>query len=403
MLALSGQRLGDYVYLRLQIAQEANLHKPSTGGGIRIEVRADEETLTIDTEQRSAERDGQPVSWQAIDYVALPTHAATDFEIRLRASAGPLTIGISGSDTLKNPLILNDHSPAAPPRKVNVERGDAPLRIVSWNVLGGGPFNDPEREAAGRQVLQTLDADVLLLQEVWRIPDFEQRVRDLCGEEWTLHEMGGVAVVSRYPITLLEVGPPVELDNRRRPKGGDTWSLMRNLFVGIDTPAGPIVAISAHWKCCGSLGSGEDITRMDDALTALKAIWRLRDAGIPAEPWRDGSLPYKAPVPERFTDAPILFAGDYNLVGSRAPLDMLLTQGFTDLLPLQSDEWLAATWRTPNDDSNTADWEPGGFPPGRLDFALASPQLNVTRAFIADLGEPTLLSDHLPIVVDIGE
>lgn len=409
VLSLAATRLGDHLYLRLEIAAAANLMKPADGGGLRLEVRGADDSVTIDTGLRQAERNGRPVPWTQVDYVGLPTYAATEFELRLRAPEGPLQVMISGSDSLDGPLVLESASPAPPPPRLDIGRGDAPLRVVVWNVLQGGPFKDPEREADGRKVLETLDPDVLLLQEVWEIPNFDERVRALCGEEWTVFETGGVAVASRFPLTLLEVGPPGELDNRRRPRGGDSWSVMRNLFVGVDSPIGPIVVVSAHWRCCGEMGSSEDISRMDDALGALKGIWRLRDAAIPASPRNDGSLPHKAPVPERFAAAPLLVAGDYNLVGSRTPLDMLLTQGLIDLVPLQSDEWIAATWRSVPDerlatpDADTDGWEPGGFPHGRLDLALADPRLNIARAFVADLGEITLLSDHLPIVLDLGD
>ena len=409
VVRLAGRRCGDHVFLHLQIKEPANLHKPPKQGGLRIEVAGSESSTVVDTAERTAERDGQPVPWPDIDYVGLPTHAATEFEIRVRAPRGPLTVNITGSDTLDRPLKLQRDEGGLPPRRVTVQRNETPLRLMSWNVLHGGPFDDAEREDDGRTVLHELDPDVLLLQEVWEVPDLEKRLQQLCGAEWTLHESGGVAVASRFPLTPLNVAAPVETDERRRPKGGDSWSVMRNLFVGVDTPVGPVVLVSAHWKCCGETGSSEDIQRMDDALVLLKAIWRLRDAAVPPRRRRGGDMPYKAPVPARFATAPIMIAGDYNLVGSRVPLDMLLTQDLVELVPLQSDEWTAATWRSPRDERATlnmapsGEWKPGGFPQGRLDLVVADRRLNVTRTFIADLGQPTLLSDHLPVVVDVAE
>jgi len=408
IVSLAGQRIDKFLFLRLAIAGPSNLQKPEEDGGLRISIRGSDEEVVIDTGNRQAERNGEPVPWSAVSYLGLPTHAATEFEIRVRAPSGPSTIEVTGSDTLDRPLRVDSGQNVLSEREVLVQRYKSPLRVVSWNVLHGGPFGDPVREAQGREVLKTLEPDVLLLQEVWRVADFEDRIKTLCGNEWSVHEVGGVAVASRLPLALLDLNPPVELDRRRRPKGGDNWSVMRNLFVGVDTPVGPLVVVSAHWKCCGYSGSTEDIQRMDDALTALKAIWRLRDAGVPAKPRRDSSSPFKSPVPERFTDAPIIIAGDYNLVGSRAPLEMLLTSGLADLVPIQSDEWIASTWRSLDDEkyqrtgTDRSEWKPGGFPPGRLDFVLADRRLTVSETFIADLGEPTSLSDHLPIVVDIA-
>lgn len=408
VVSLTGKRQGEHVYLHLRIAEAGNLHKPDDTGGLRIRIAGTEDSITLDTGQRVAEWNGVPVPWSRIDYAGLPTHAATDFEIRTVAPAGKLMIDISGSDQLQRALVLEGKPGRTTPREIDVGRGTIPLRVMVWNVLRGGPFEDSERYADGRRIIEVLDPDVLLIQEVWDIPRLEQKVRRLCGPDWSAHEVGGVAVASRMPITRLNLDPPYPLDDRRRPVGGDSWSVMRNLFVGVDTPVGPLVVVTAHWKCCGSMGSTEDIQRMDDALTVLKSIWRLRNADPSAEDQRFHSFNrnrHRAQVPRRFTNAPLMIAGDYNLVGSREPLDMLLTQGLTELVPLQSDEWLATTWRSPEDEINhspNGPWQPGGFPPGRLDYALVDPRLRIFRAFVADLGGPTLISDHLPIVIDIG-
>ncbi len=286
LLGLSARRSGEFVYVWLEIASPANLQKPDDDGGIRLVIRGQKETITLDTGRRHVERSGQPVPWSDVAYTGLPTHAANEFEIRMRAPEGPLSISVNGSDSLDQPLELGPDTRPVPSRRIDVRRGDSPLRVVAWNVLWGGPFEDRAREADGRTVVETLDPDVLLLQEVWDIPDFEQRVREVCGEEWSVYEMGGAAVASRLTLTPLALDPPVELDGRRRPAGGDSWSVMRSPFVGVDTPVGPVVVVSAHWKCCGSTGSAEDLQRMDDALVVLKAIWRLRDAGTPAPPTR---------------------------------------------------------------------------------------------------------------------
>lgn len=404
---LAGRRIGEHIVLRLGVVDVANLHKPGPDGGLRITISTDEESVTVDTGNRWAEVNGDPVPWGAVDYLGLPTHGADEYEIRVRVKGGDARVEISGSDALDEPLVITG-SEEAVVRDEDQVRGDVPLRVVVWNVLHGGGFGDPERRSEAQQIFDSLDADVLLLQEVWRVENFAQRVKEICGAEWEVYEVSGVAVASKHPLTLLSLEPDVELDDRRRPVGGDTWSVMRNLFVGVDSPVGPVVMVSAHWKCCGEMGSDEDITRMDDAMTALKSIWRLRDSAVPARARRDGSMPYKADVPERFADAPILFAGDYNLVGSRAPLDMLLTQGFVDLMPIKSDEWAAYTWRSPRDErvalggAVDSEWRPGGFPSGRLDLTLADRRFDVERSFIADMGELTLISDHLPIVVDIN-
>jgi endonuclease/exonuclease/phosphatase family metal-dependent hydrolase len=108
----------------------------------------------------------------------------------------------------------------------------------------------------------------------------------------------------------------------------------------------------------------------------------------------------------------LVIGGDLNLVGSRAPLDLLaggLDHG-SDLIPVDTyrlTDRSMATWRN--------DATP--FSPGRLDFVLISGStLSVDRAFPFDAEEIsedllTMLgvrpevsrrtSDHLPLVVDL--
>lgn len=401
VLALAARRTDDAVYLKLRLADAANLHKPDDGGGLRLTVANAAESLTLDTGLRQLERDGTPIPFAEADYIGLPTHADDTFEIRLRLAPapGPVTISVAGSDTLDAPLRLGSMEAWPDPDPIDIARGDTPLRVVAWNVLQGGPFGDPDRADDGRAVLAALEPDVLLLQEVWRIDDLPNRVRAICGPDWTVVESGGVAVATNLPMTPLDLAPLSDDADQR----GDSWANRRNLFAGVDTPVGPIVVVSSHWTCCGRAGSVEDLERMDDALHALKAIHRLRAGGVEGE-WnpRTRTRPIVKPVPDRFQHAPLIIAGDYNLVGSRAPLDMLLTTGLVELVPRQTDDNTAATWRDPREEHGAPDdWQPGGFPTGRLDFAVVTPDVPVARTFIADLGEPTLLSDHLPVVVDV--
>lgn len=116
-------------------------------------------------------------------------------------------------------------------------------------------------------------------------------------------------------------------------------------------------------------------------------------------------------LPELAVDG-VIVGGDFNLVGTRRPLD-LVTQG---LDPAGGD--LAVVDALQLDGATNATWsQPGNvFPPGRLDFVLYSASgLGVARAFVfdtADLdagwarrydlqpGDRAEASDHLPLVVD---
>jgi hypothetical protein len=109
----------------------------------------------------------------------------------------------------------------------------------------------------------------------------------------------------------------------------------------------------------------------------------------------------------------LVVGGDYNLVGSRGPLEVLMDGGDVD----GSD--LAAAEAVMLGDDVVSTWRSGGseFTPGRLDWVVYSDALGEVReAFVVDverlgvaerervglLGGETGASDHLPVVVDVG-
>jgi len=160
----------------------------------------------------------------------------------------------------------------------------------------------------------------------------------------------------------------------------------------IGTDAGELLAISVHLKCCGSAGSDEDLTRIDQA----KAINGFID-------W----------VHEQHPDAMVVIAGDFNLVGSRTPLEVM-ARG----LGVNGDDLDPAPARVFGD-STSVTWvdEKSRFGPGRLDWLLYDDSRSVLGgAFMLDtrvLSDGSLAvmglerddskaSDHLPMIVDLG-
>jgi endonuclease/exonuclease/phosphatase family metal-dependent hydrolase len=111
----------------------------------------------------------------------------------------------------------------------------------------------------------------------------------------------------------------------------------------------------------------------------------------------------------------VIVAGDFNLVGSRAPLDLMRRRLDLDGSDLDIVEALTLdggskdTWRSPAGG--------GAFPPGPLDWMLLSgSSVDVRHAFVFDteaIGAAWLkrhglrqddsrhTSDHLPIVADL--
>ena len=93
-----------------------------------------------------------------------------------------------------------------------------------------------------------------------------------------------------------------------------TWHELKPLDAGKHAAAAirlpghaPIVVFSVHLKCCGFVGGEDDQKRMAETREIIVALDRSR---------RD------------FPNIGIVIAGDYNLVGSRTPVDLLEKAGF---------------------------------------------------------------------------
>jgi endonuclease/exonuclease/phosphatase family metal-dependent hydrolase len=161
----------------------------------------------------------------------------------------------------------------------------------------------------------------------------------------------------------------------------------------IEVAGRKLVVAPLHLKCCGRMDSPEDLTRLAEVDALHQAI-----ANTCGELKPDG----------------VVVAGDFNLVGSREPLERLMTGLDLDGSPLatidayQIDGRSNATWADRN--------QP--FVPGRLDFALLTDStLEVRGCFVYDAhdlaprwrevhrtqaDDTDLASDHLPLVFDLS-
>ncbi|HZW08893.1 MAG TPA: endonuclease/exonuclease/phosphatase family protein [Phycisphaerales bacterium] len=343
-----------------------------------------------------------------IGFAFAPTYASEWYEGRLsRPSAAALGLpapGVASAGLVTAILVLRDAGGNivgtsepfeldAPPASTVPARADIRiperlndgLRVVSWNVYRAKPMEDPGPFA---RVLRVLDPDVLLLQE-WTSParDIEAWLNasvPLAEGEWSVRTTGGwgVAVASRFPLE--------PLGHEELYLEGEEEAVR---FAGalVDTPHGYLAASSIHLRCCGSSGSPEDQARISEA----GAINRSLADALRIEP-----------VPMR------VIAGDFNLVGSRPPLDVMrngLDADGSDLEIADARVLGDAAYMTWRDDGNA-------FTPGRLDFALVGEAgLEVVRAFVLDtrmLSDRALdtagldptdsgASDHMPVVVDL--
>lgn len=285
----------------------------------------------------------------------------------------------------------------------------ATLRLLTWNVSDRALLT---RTDAFARILAALDPDVVLFDEMSREID-ARRIETFLAQsltgEWTvvMGQGGGrqhTAVASRLPITpdatLARVAYPDSvalLDTLRMPRQPRndmrTFRVDGIPVVGARVHAGgrTILLVALDLSCCGYAGSEEDRFRIMASSAVHDAI-----AGAVAAGGIDA----------------VVVGGDFNLVGSRTPVDVMARAldpaggNLASIDGIRLNGVSNASWRSPTDI----------FPPGRLDWILYSPSsLFALRSFtfatedlsaevLAELGlereDSERASDHLPIVAD---
>ena len=366
---------------------------PNVEGTLRLELGLpDSGHLTLDFRNRLAYTDGNPASfvpWCYLNYVSMTTYAADRFELRVDLGAlglavdDSITIDFSGSDALSTPVAFTLSDPfEAPPVHSPQREPCTTFRIASLNTLFGGLL-DAERGPAIGRLVQAVAADIYCFQEQNSPPSaIAERLEALDplgdGGAWNVHTSADTVIASEFPIIVI-------------PHPGDAAALVD---LGDD---GAVGVFSIHPPCCGYIDSGRDLLRIAEMEGVAATIHDLRDGalGVALEPYRY---------------VPIMIIGDWNLVGSRVPLDLVEDPGGPNqkhrLLPhlVGSD---VHTWRSLNE-------SPGGFSPGLLDLLTYSSDLLIPRnGFVLDSSElldqelqldpgDSLASDHLMLVGDFA-
>ncbi len=344
-----------------------------------------------------------------LDLSSAPTTVATDYEIRISrhpdATVAPVLsklLGTAGhargmfvliekgkvvgwSDPVQFSIPALGAGKGKPVSEADLPQKPAgAIRVLSYNVLK----NSPEKNGNPfSRIFEATRPDIILLQE-W---DTNQATAQawftamVTGEaRWNavIGEGGDVLIVSPYPIAPLTHGP-VTAAGADKP--------VRFASAVVKTPAGDVAVATVHLKCCGTVGSSEDLKRIAEATAVQTALSSAMG--------NDGS---------RLR----LITGDMNLVGSTTPLEKIAAGLDFDGSPLMAADPLVLG------DGAEYTWsdEKEKFPPGRLDYVLYSDsQATVMNSFVLDtrrLGDRSLArmglartdsaaSDHMPVVVDI--
>ncbi|MDG2423850.1 MAG: endonuclease/exonuclease/phosphatase family protein [Phycisphaerales bacterium] len=334
-------------------------------------------------------------------FVMAPTFASREHEIRLDKSSLPnngkrMRVVLQSGDD--NPVITDFKQRSS--GKVTAKRQSIPttdaddIRVASWNIEFGGLL---KRADTVKALLESLAPDILLIQELEDDQD-EEAVSNFLdslttNDDWTV-SMSPAGSGLRSAVATRLKAEPVDTFNRvtRSDAPGRT---IRVAGLLIDDGNGlPILAVSLHLKCCGGLNEREDLTRISEVLSIREAI-----SEAVAEHQPSG----------------LVIGGDFNLVASPVPLDILRIDGQSMLgQSHQGNLDLSTPYHLDGRDTYT--WYNAGSPytPGRLDFILTGGELEQSDAFILDTSDLStnekrslpanatrVASDHLPVVVDI--
>jgi hypothetical protein len=382
---------GTKLFLRFDTGVDRNLISGAgSDGQFDVIITLGGDDLVLDYRNRSVSFPGMSLNWTDIDAVLQPTFAASEFELSVDlftvgANVGEtVEIAIAGADTVA-PAMFTLVDPAQSESRRTGDRDPATdIRISSLNTLNSGLIGGSANRF--KRLIDAVDADIYCFQE-----EYNSSANDIAnvlestdpfgdGASWNIQKNNDCVIASRSPL----IGAPE--------------SNTKYVAALVDLGAGDAVfVLSIHPKCCGYIGSSEDSQRIGEMQDMADTITDFRAGAL------GGSL---AP----YANAPVIVIGDFNLVGSRAPLDVLLDAGGPNLSLLTPRGLIGADVLT---------WISGSssFAPGRLDlltydaaglFPVDSFLLDsrvLTPAELSSLGlqaSDSGASDHLMMVADFS-
>lgn len=390
--ALHAASRGSTLFVRFDTNAVRNIQEGSSlDGAIRLEIGnlPSNQRLTVDFRARRAYLNGnfsQVVSWTTLTYIPAPTFAADEFEIALDLATfgvGPgstITLDFSGSDTLDAPVNFTFVPPAPDPVRRSVDRSPGAIRVASLNTFQTGMLN-ASKYTRFERLFDATRPDIICLQEEYdsTAGQIQDRLNQFNphndGAVWNVHKGFDTAIAAREAITPMPTFAT-----------GYVAAIVHHA-------SGDLLVLSVHPKCCGYIGSSEDTQRISQTSGMVRTINEVR-AGLHG--------PYQG--------APVVVIGDWNLVGSRTPLDMLTDSGGPALrwiIPPNLIGEAVTTWRSAS----------SNFAPGVLDlvvyddnaishrnhFLMDTALLNASELAALNLqAADSAASDHLLMVVDFA-
>lgn len=323
---------GSILYLRFDTGSLVNLQNGPKSEGTLLVVfdLPGNQQLTLDTRGRRAYLNNDPkkrIPWEHLKYVVGPTYAQDEFEIQIDLSrfkvkpTDSIRIQFDGSYQLSAPVTFTFSEPSKIPRRRSHHRhSGTDIRIVSLNTYVEG-LSDPDRADALGRLLNSVNGDVYCFQEEWKSPGVDKIMNRLMplegGSQWYVHKVRGNVIASKHPLKAL-------------PSKNNHYAA-----VCIELKGKRLYVISVHLSAMGYIGSKEDILRIQQANVIMETIDHINKGE-----YNESNLLTSKPG--------IVMVGDFNLVGSRTPLDLMTDKkddGIKDWLVPNLIGESVVTWR----------------------------------------------------------
>ena len=345
-----------------------------------------------------------------------PTVTSSEFEIAIARGSSPLTVnnqqimtqgkivfseledgtGDFIPDELGGVSFSIGEDSIIGPEPITIERlNESDLRVVSYNTLNEGIL-DSDRQDHFKRILQTIDPDIIALQEHSDWDEIHDIIQSWFPQEqwyasWTYRDL---VILSRFQII----------------HDANIISSERTMAALLDTEdelGKNLLIFNSHLSCCDN-----DEGRQEQ-VDEFSSVWRN---------WvQNGNGPFELEY-----GTPFIHLGDFNYVGYNQQVETIKTgdiinendfgvdflpdwdyTAIIDLFSRQTHKRMGYTWR--NDGSS--------FNPGKLDYIFYSDAsidtgkhyiLNTLAIDQTDLDNYNLqlddtqeASDHLPLVFDI--
>lgn len=384
---------GSILYLRFDTTNLLNIQNgPEAEGTLLVIINLpDNQELVLDMRGRRAflnDSVKERIPWDRLKYIVGPTYAQNEFEIQVDLGGfnincgDAISIQFDGSDQLSTPVEFTFSQPhETPKRRSHLRYSGTDVRIVSFNTYFEG-LSDPNRQEAMGRLLNSVNGDVYCFQEEWKTEGHGEILKRLMSPEnkgrWHIHKVLGNVIASKYPLKVL-------------PSKNDRYAAA---YIGL--AENRLFIIDVHLKAMGYIDSREDrlrVRQVNDILATIDDIYKGK--------YDEDDAPDKQPA--------IVMLGDFNLVGSRKPLDMIIDKKVYGL----------KDWLIPNlIGESVVTWCGGSrasFSPGKLDYIVYSTRTLIpkngflTNSELLNLTErrhlkldaaDSKISDHLLITVD---